>query len=86
MRAVFTLHDSLELQITSGESLHLPKGYANTPDSLGSVGFAVTTRGFDSGSEASTPGLQPLSCTFLKPSQARAIASAILSAATEARG
>lgn len=59
-------------------------GYLGTPEgvsaySLGSVGLQIV--GYPLGSDAPSAVIQ----AFLKPSQARAFASAILSAATEAR-
>lgn len=65
-------------------------GYLNAPDGRsggccdGSVGLQVIRHPLPS-LEEETPPVSVLQ-TFVKPSQARAIASALLSAATEARG
>lgn len=81
MKTVFDLN-GFALEITTDGFLTSPDGVAGAC-SKGSVGLQVISFPLPNGAEAYSP--RSVMQIFVKPSQARAIASSLLSAATEVR-
>lgn len=91
MRTVFE-HHGIDIEVTSGESIHYrtaeDRSDSRTPDAPGNVGIGVHVVRMTASPDNGIPSgrSETVASFFMRPSEARALGSAILSAATEAHG